>query len=208
MVSTYLVSRCVSGYKHISKLVCRCCTATCLLSSGGVSLSYRFYKICITIIGNKWCINGISTGSGKSAVISMLAHKLADQGDDVWVVTTNELLKVQLIHGYFSTAKTTKGKITMFSAQEPQFMRTLKDGIYDPSKIFLVIDEFDRFSNADRMLLFHGVPHDQVGVKPAKTFLIESLQLCARFKMVFGFCPEVGQEMSERVNTINKALIF
>jgi hypothetical protein len=44
-----------------------------------------------TFLGHKWILNGITTGSGKSAVISLLAHLLSDMEEieEVWVVTIN-----------------------------------------------------------------------------------------------------------------------
>ena len=47
-------------------------------------------------------LNGIETGSGKSAVISMLAHKLALEGKNFLVITTNDYLQVQLKSMYGS----------------------------------------------------------------------------------------------------------
>jgi hypothetical protein len=107
----------------------------------------------------------------------MLAHKLADSQRKVWVLTTNDLLKVQLRQGYFSTNRQVAGSIDIFSVTDPNFLRTVMSGGVNLADVYLVVDEFDKFAKADRTLIFHGLKKTEL--VEAHTYHVESLRFMA-----------------------------
>ena len=56
-------------------------------------------------IDAQWSLNGITTGSGKSVVISLTAHYLASRPEitKVVVLTPNPLLQKQMMNKFFSS---------------------------------------------------------------------------------------------------------
>ena len=60
----------------------------------------------------------------------------------------------------------------------------------------IIVDDFDFFSNAIRVNMYHAF-HKLTD--EAKTFFLESLSLFNKFKMIFCFCPFVGNSIISRV---------
>ena len=64
----------------------------------------------------------------------------------------------------------------------------------------IIIDDFDYFSNAIRVNMYHALNAEMDEVK---TFFFESLFLFNKFKMIFCFCPHVEKIIISRVKAIN-----
>ena len=74
-----------------------------------------------------------------------------------------------------------------------------------PNDKFVIVDEFELFSNAARMNLFHTYDVKNGAVN---TYFIDSLSLFANFKTVFGFCPHIPEIMKRKVQAINSSSLF
>jgi len=102
----------------------------------------------------KWCLNGVSTGSGKSVVISQLAHRLAAT-NPVIVITINDFLEVQLRENYFSKRTSTPHPVEVWAVTSPKFLSLVfNPGIERRADTILIVDEFDSFDSFDRLRMF------------------------------------------------------
>ena len=148
-------------------------------------------------------MNGIDTGSGKSVIISQVAHMLAQADKTVVVVSSSEYLKTQLQNKYFANGAMGSAKITHLALAGADFLKFVyHKTAADWADTYIVADEIDLVVGSERMRYTHAsscnVEADMEGV--ATTYLLDPLDIFARCKFVIGFCANVEESVRRLID--------
>jgi hypothetical protein len=163
------------------------------------TLSY----IAITDVGAKWCLNGIDTGLGKSIIISQLAHYLASEEKEVVVLSPDMFLKGQLENKFFSKAHPAQGLIRHVAVQSSEFLQWVykMNPVYI-AKTYILVDEIDSLLSQESIRILNA-PSDHPESETT-LYVIDALQIIAKFNFVFGYCMVVDEASIRLVQEQNK----